>query len=188
MRWTSAALAVVFILPPATDQSGFSWMDLWLTHDQQGRYYFDRGEFVYGRRTQSAKYFIQKEGDYTLPAIELKWWSLSTNRLVTAALPAVHFTAAANANYIAELPPEPAAAPQPKQINRWTRYKFWIRVVVPYCIAALVLLWIAGATFHAFFVSCKRGASSVRIQRQHIFVTFSLHADATMPSRPTIGS
>jgi len=45
VRWTSAALAAAFILPPATDQSHFSWMDLWLTHDQQGRYYFERGEF-----------------------------------------------------------------------------------------------------------------------------------------------
>jgi Ca-activated chloride channel family protein len=45
VRWTSAALAVVFVLPPATDQSHFSWMDLWLTHDQQGRYYFERGEY-----------------------------------------------------------------------------------------------------------------------------------------------
>ena len=45
VRWTSVALAVVFVLPPATDQSHFSWMDLWLTHDQQGRYYFERGEY-----------------------------------------------------------------------------------------------------------------------------------------------
>ncbi|HYK34430.1 tetratricopeptide repeat protein [Alloacidobacterium sp.] len=29
----------------SSDQSGFSWMDLWLTHDQQGRYYFERGEY-----------------------------------------------------------------------------------------------------------------------------------------------
>lgn len=45
VRWTSAALAIVFVLPPSTDQSRFSWMDLWLTHDQQGRYYFERGEY-----------------------------------------------------------------------------------------------------------------------------------------------
>jgi Ca-activated chloride channel family protein len=45
VRWTSAALAVVFVLPPSGDQSRFSWMDLWLTHDQQGRYYFERGEY-----------------------------------------------------------------------------------------------------------------------------------------------
>lgn len=49
----------------------------------------DRGDFVYGRRTESAKYFIQKEGDYTLPAIQLKWWNLSTNRLVTTVLPEI---------------------------------------------------------------------------------------------------
>jgi hypothetical protein len=104
----------------------------------------DRGEFVYGRRTQSAKYFIQKEGDYTLPAIELKWWDLSTNRLVTTTLPAVRITAAANPTYIGELPPEiePAPVGQPKHVNPWARYKFLIRVVVPFCVAFLLLLWI----------------------------------------------
>ena len=104
----------------------------------------DRGEFVFGRRTQSAKYFVQKEGDYTLPAIELKWWNLSTSRLVTATLPAVHFTAAANPNNVVEVPPEPEHVPlsQPKHVSLWTKYKFWIRVVVPFCIAVLFLLWL----------------------------------------------
>jgi Ca-activated chloride channel family protein len=45
VRWTSAALAVVFALPPSGDQAGFSWMDLWLTRDQQGRYYFEKGDY-----------------------------------------------------------------------------------------------------------------------------------------------
>lgn len=48
MRWTSAALAIVFVLPPG-DQARFSWtdawMNLWLTHDQQGRHYYERGDF-----------------------------------------------------------------------------------------------------------------------------------------------
>jgi hypothetical protein len=123
----------------------------------------DRGEFVYGRRTQLAKYFIQKEGDYTLPAIELKWWNLSTNRLVVATLPAVHFTAAANSNYIAELPPEPETPPLPKPINPWTRYKFWIRVVVPYCIAALILLWLVWHYLPRIF----RSLQAWRQQRAH---------------------
>ncbi|HYK34429.1 BatD family protein [Alloacidobacterium sp.] len=104
----------------------------------------DRGEFVQGRRIESTKYFIQKEGDYTLPAIELKWWNLSTNRLVTAVLPAVHFTAASNPNYVAELPPEPEPAPvaQPKHMSLWAKYKFWIRMIAPCCIAFLFLVWI----------------------------------------------
>ncbi len=45
VRWTSAALAFVFVLPPSTGTHHFSWMDLWLTSDQQGRYFFERGEF-----------------------------------------------------------------------------------------------------------------------------------------------
>jgi Ca-activated chloride channel family protein len=45
VRWTSAALAAVFVLPTSGDQSRFSWMDLWLTHDQQGRYYYERDEY-----------------------------------------------------------------------------------------------------------------------------------------------
>ena len=49
VRWTSAALAVVFVLPPSGGQSRFSstdaWMNLWLTQDQQGRYYFERGQY-----------------------------------------------------------------------------------------------------------------------------------------------
>jgi len=105
----------------------------------------DRGEFVLGRRTQSTKYFIQKEGNYTLPSIELKWWNLSTNRLVTATLPAVHFTAVVNPNYIAELPPEPepTAIAQPKHISPWIKYKLWIRVVAPCFLAFLLLLAIS---------------------------------------------
>lgn len=105
----------------------------------------DRGEFVYGRRTQSAKYFIRKEGDYTLPAVELKWWNLSTNRLVTATLPAIRFTAAANPDYVAELPPEqePVPVKQLKHVSLWSKYKFLIRVAAPCFVAFIFLLWMA---------------------------------------------
>jgi Ca-activated chloride channel family protein len=44
VRWTSAAI-VFFVLPPSMTPSAFSWLDLWLTHDQQGRYYFQKGEY-----------------------------------------------------------------------------------------------------------------------------------------------
>jgi hypothetical protein len=74
----------------------------------------------------------------------LKWWNLSTNRLVTATLPAVRFTAAANPNYVAELPPEPEAiaVTKPTQASMWTRYKFWIRVAAPCMALVLLFLWI----------------------------------------------
>ena len=105
----------------------------------------DRGEFVSGQRTQSAKYFIQKEGDYTLPAIELQWWNLGTNRVATATLAAVHFTAATNPDYVAELPPEPAplVIAQPKPISSWMKYRLWARVVTPLSVAILFLVWLA---------------------------------------------
>jgi Ca-activated chloride channel homolog len=59
IRWTSAALAVVFVLPPQAGFSSapnlaialpsgvarFSWLDLWMTKDQQGRYYFQKGKY-----------------------------------------------------------------------------------------------------------------------------------------------
>jgi Ca-activated chloride channel family protein len=45
VRWTSAALAAVFVFPPANGSSQFSWIDIWLTRDQQGRYYFEHGEY-----------------------------------------------------------------------------------------------------------------------------------------------
>ena len=105
----------------------------------------DRGEFVFGRRTQSAKYFIQQEGTYVLPAIELKWWNLNTNRVDTATLPDLHFTAAPNPSYVAELPPEPepVITSQYKPSNPWIKYKFWICIVIPLSIATLFLIWFA---------------------------------------------
>ena len=59
-------------------------------------------------------------------------------------LPAVHFTAVANTTYIGELPPEPEAATviQHKHVSLWTRYKGWVRVVIPSGIALLLLVWI----------------------------------------------
>lgn len=45
IRWTTSVLSIVFVLPTGFDQARFSWIDLWLTHDQQGRFYYDRGEY-----------------------------------------------------------------------------------------------------------------------------------------------
>lgn len=45
VRWTSTALAVVFLAPPLGDSNRWSWLDLWMTHDQKGRYYFDHSEY-----------------------------------------------------------------------------------------------------------------------------------------------
>ena len=104
-----------------------------------------RGDFVAGRRIESTKYLIPKEGDYTLPAIELKWWNLSTKRLQTAVLPPVHFVASPNPGVVTELPPEaePVAVAQPEPVSFWQRNKSWIELGVPVALGILLFLWLA---------------------------------------------
>ena len=104
-----------------------------------------RGDFIFGRRIQSAKYFIQKEGEYTLPPIELKWWNLSTNRLLTAILPAIRFSAAPNPGYVTELPPAQETEPvtPAKPVSPWKRYRSLLYKTAAFSIAAFLLLWLA---------------------------------------------
>jgi Ca-activated chloride channel family protein len=45
VRWVCIGVAFCSLHPPVHAQERFSWMDLWLTHDQQGRYYFERQDF-----------------------------------------------------------------------------------------------------------------------------------------------
>jgi Ca-activated chloride channel family protein len=45
VRWTTTAMAIVIALPSPGNPVHFSWLDLWLTADQQGRYYMQRGEY-----------------------------------------------------------------------------------------------------------------------------------------------
>jgi hypothetical protein len=101
------------------------------------------GEFIYGQRTQSARYFLRKEGDYTLPAIHLQWWNLNTSKLVTSTLPPVHLIVAPNPGYVDELPPaqEPVAVVPSQPLNFWRRYSRWIRVFAPIFVLILLLLW-----------------------------------------------
>ena len=55
VRWISTAMLLLCVLPHSEAQTRFSWptrfswrsswMDLWLTHDQQGRYYYEHGDY-----------------------------------------------------------------------------------------------------------------------------------------------
>jgi Ca-activated chloride channel family protein len=44
VRWTSTAVAA-FMIFPSSASAPSSWLDLWLTPDQQGRYYMEKGEY-----------------------------------------------------------------------------------------------------------------------------------------------
>lgn len=45
VRRSSAALSFILLLPAPADRAGIKWIDLWMTHDQQGRYFYERGDF-----------------------------------------------------------------------------------------------------------------------------------------------
>ncbi|SDF43861.1 BatD family protein [Terriglobus roseus] len=96
-----------------------------IVHDQKT----PRGDFIYGQRVETAKYYVEKAGAYTLPSIELQWWNLNTHRLATASLPSISFQAAANPALTAELPP-----PQPNEQTTQTPKKktsiHWRRIAL----------------------------------------------------------
>ena len=101
----------------------------------------DRGDFIYGRRTQTAKYLIKREGDYALPPIQLRWWDLLHHRLVTTTLPGVHITAVANPGRV-ELPPspEPSLTDSARRVNLWKRYSLAISLIGALALT-LCLIW-----------------------------------------------
>lgn len=103
----------------------------------------DRGEFLQGRRVQRATYLIEKQGEYKLPAIEIRWWDLSANKLRTSALPPITITAAANPGYEVEIPPEAApVAPVPKKPGFWHRYRNWFYALLPVALLLSIIAWL----------------------------------------------
>ncbi len=44
LRWSAGAAGLLIVMTPVP-AAAFSFMDLWLTPDQQGRYWFDRGDY-----------------------------------------------------------------------------------------------------------------------------------------------
>lgn len=103
-----------------------------------------RGDFIYGQRIETAKYLIQKPGTYTLPVVQLQWWNLSAHRLVTATLPSTTFSAVANPNYTAELPPPKIQLVTPvEKVSFWRRYRAKLRFAVQIFLSALVFVLLA---------------------------------------------
>lgn len=128
----------------------------------------DRGEFVEGRRVVSATYLIRKDGDYTLPPIEIEWWNLDRRKVETATLPAIHFNAAPNPAANTAIPPEPelvvqTAAPKP---NRFKHYVRLAEIVVVASVASAFILCSGFASEHGWWGVGKNRAGYTEIRKQ----------------------
>ena len=55
-----------------------------------------RTDALSATRTDSATYILQKPGDYTLPAIDVRWWNAAERRVETAHLDTMTMQVAAN--------------------------------------------------------------------------------------------
>ncbi|MFV0934759.1 hypothetical protein [Pseudomonas jessenii] len=90
------ALAMSLPTPLLGDVAGLSRYPKspWISSLDDGR-----GHFNGGQRIDTATYRIDTEGQYSLPAIELKWWDASTQQTRTAHVPAVTFDAVVNSTY-----------------------------------------------------------------------------------------
>lgn len=136
-----------------------------------------RGDFVYGQRVETAKYYVEKPGAYSLPAIELQWWNLNTRRLATASLPPISFQAAANPGLVAELPPpqrneQAATAPKKKAGIHWRRIAT-ITLQGILCLAIIYFVYLTVQTLWPRVISLqkKRQQSEVAYFRRLIHAT-----------------
>jgi hypothetical protein len=129
------------------------------------------GEFVYGRRTESANYFLQKAGDYTLAPIQIQWWNLNTNSLAIATLPEVHLSVAANPDYVEELPPEKETVQvvQPAPVSFWRRYRHGIRIGTLSLVGTLLLVWLGWRYLPRMYVGFQQRLESRRNSEEAYF-------------------
>jgi len=101
------------------------------------------GEFLQGVRTEKVSYLFTKPGDYTLPAIEVTWWDLSSQKLTSSKIPATTIHVSESSAYVSELPPQPEnTAPVQAPLNTWRQY---LPFLIASCIALAVVALLAWA-------------------------------------------
>jgi len=101
----------------------------------------DTGDATVTTRTARATYIADRPGTYTLPEVDVPYWSTSANAVRTAKLPAVTIEVSATAAFSEEiaLPPEPTPAPPPP-LHPWAAFaRRWWRVIL----VGAALVWLA---------------------------------------------
>ncbi|RJG11074.1 hypothetical protein D3879_15520 [Pseudomonas cavernicola] len=99
-----------------------------------------RGDVSGGQRSDSVTYVVDQPGHYTLPAIELKWWDASANRIRTSTVPALEVEASANSAYQAPF----SIADDLRQLGQQTRVRLsrhWLALAALLLFGGALLYW-----------------------------------------------
>ncbi len=86
------------MLIPAPELVEVDGLKRYLKTPQVGPMGDSRGNFSGGQRDDSVTYVVNESGDFSLPAIELKWWD-SGGQAHTASVPEVTFEATGDSSY-----------------------------------------------------------------------------------------
>jgi hypothetical protein len=112
-----------------------------------------RGTFTGGQRIDTATWRIDTEGRHTLPAIEVKWWDVSSQQTRTAQVPALTFEAVANNAY----KPVFSITEDLKNLGQQSRVHFsrhWVTGLL--LLAAVVFLgWLGRPFAHRAYLSMQ---------------------------------
>ncbi len=85
----------------------------------------ERGSARTGRKTESVTYALEREGSFTLPAIEIDWWRLPDGSAQTSSLPSTTLEVRANDELDAEQTAvfvEPPSKESPEADRRWIEH------------------------------------------------------------------
>ena len=84
---------------PAPPQGSVAGLDAYPQTPQVSNLDDGRGGFNGGQRVDRVSYRIQREGDFELPAIRVKWWDSLNRKTRFSELPAFTFKATASSSY-----------------------------------------------------------------------------------------
>lgn len=100
-----------------------------------------RGGFLGGQRVDRKDYVIERAGAYELPAVDIRWWNVGTNKEEHLVLPAQRFEAKAGAAYQAPFSVEQDLRDMGRQVQ--VRIPGGWLALAAAAIAAALLAWLA---------------------------------------------
>lgn len=159
------ALAMALPAPQLGDVEG---LKRYLKTPQVSNLDDGRGHLNGGQRIDAATYQVQRQGHYSLPAIQLRWWDAAAGQIRVAEVPAVTFEAAANPGYkpVFSIAEDLERLGQKGRLHLSRHGLLWM--------AGLLLVVIAGYLLRPW---CQRGWRAWRARRQARHAAWLLSAD-----------